>query len=101
MTNDFSVIPLKYISYDPINKSIKLFGFPVTDLQDFFKKPIQSSSLQIFSSRLNLAPLKMFNLTDVKCKMVKIDTESSYSVFMPLLHTLQFVAEGRDFNIIT
>lgn len=98
LTNDYSVVSLKYISHNVENETITFFGFPLTDLQDYFIRPIRSSSLQIYSSKFCLGPLKMFNLSDVKCKMVKVGWENLKYVLIPLLHTLQFGSQKKMFQ---
>lgn len=92
LTPTFEVVAVKYIIHNISNNTIQLFGNPVLDLMDFFIKPIVSSSLFIYGSNLNFKPPQFYDLSLIKCKMVKIDCKSSKlpkSVFIPLIHTLK------------
>lgn len=94
LTNDFNVICLEFIALNTSDNSLKFIGYPLIDLKDYFSQPILSSSLQIFASDLKKGPMKMYNMNEVRAKMVKVDCHDSglpHSVFMPLIHTIDSI----------
>jgi len=67
----------------------KIYGCTITERQNIFEIPIQSSFLNIFkSARFNLLEGPSFySVTNIKCKLVFVE-HNSEAYFFPLLHTL-------------
>lgn len=68
---------------------IYLYGFPLVDLKDFFKSPVLSSKLNIYESDCIRGRPGFYQLSDIHCKMVKVDFGRKTSVFIPLVHTVK------------
>lgn len=89
LTNDNEIVGLKNII--SAGKKCTLFGNVRATKQDFFEMPIKSSTLHIYSScyfgdESNLDG-KVFDISDIKCKLVRIEYKNYTDVFIPLLHT--------------
>lgn len=76
------------------NNDIELCCVATNEMSNFFTIPIESKHLNIYctnkDAHLNLlatpSAMKLLNLTDVKCKLVRLKNEELH-VFLPLLHT--------------
>lgn len=94
MNNDFTIVCLEFISLNIVDKTVSFFGYPLIDLKDYFSQPIRSSSLQIFASNLEKGPMTMYEMCEIRSKMVKVDCVDPNlpkSVFIPLLHTINSI----------
>lgn len=91
LTNDNEIVCLKNII--SAGDKLALFGTTIANKLDFFEKPIKSSQLDIYSSNIsadkNDSDGKLFDTSDIKCKLVRIDYNDSTAVFIPLLHTIK------------
>lgn len=71
-----------------------LFGFTMPELVDFFQQPIKSSALNVYASEYfvdeSTQEHKLFSVSDVKCKLVRIEYNENIDVFIPLLHTKSY-----------
>lgn len=90
MTKSWEIVSVKYILQMETNKRILFYGCALKTLEDYFVKPIKSSSLQIYMSNLELCEFKCFELENLYCKMVQINCkeDSPKSIFIPLIHTI-------------
>lgn len=73
-----------------IGDKISLYCHTVTNQKDFFETPIKSSALNIyvvdfFAYEIN--DYKLFNVSDIKCKLVRVEYGDTEDVFIPMLHT--------------
>lgn len=84
------IVCLKNVLSIGINK-VSLFGSTVPKLVDFFQLPIKSSVLNIYATEYfvdeSTQEHKLFSVSDVKCKLVRIEYNKNIDVFIPLLHT--------------
>lgn len=99
LTKDLKVVCLECIIQTSA-KSIFFYGYPLKNLNNYFTKPVASSSLQIFASCLEKSEQKIFSVDKLFYKMVKIEfkrededengmqTENVKTVFFPLIHTI-------------
>lgn len=62
----------------------------VNSKQNFFTRPFNSSHINIFLSDTEELPAQSYELTDIKAKLFCLPYENKF-VFMPLLHSLQFM----------
>lgn len=71
-------------------KQIQIIGKKIKQLFDFFTVPFLSHYLNIYQAELNFETNEqLYDVNDVKCKMIGLKTlNNSFTVFMPLLHTL-------------
>lgn len=71
---------------------VLLYGHEVKNKQDFFTKPLQSSKLNIYSTKYGQSEecneMIATKIEDIKCKMLCISYNSEF-IFQPLLHTLK------------
>lgn len=89
MTKEFKVICLKYIiKTSGMNDQIFLYGSALTSIRDYFTHPVLSSQLNIYESECQESPPMFHKLSDLYCKMVKINYDSKKFVFIPLIHTI-------------
>lgn len=87
LTQRNEIVCLKYI----LNRNgiVLINGASLTNISDFFDKPIRSSYLNIYSSTCKENLPKEYSLNEIKCKLVAVkDRHSSNMIFFPLLHTL-------------
>lgn len=92
LTRNMKFVSIDYIVHNKTSDSILLIGQPLNDLSDLFKKPVLSSSLQIYGSNLKKASNLIIQSNEIYCKMVKIDCQDAKlptSVFFPLIHTIR------------
>lgn len=92
LMSTLDVVRVDKVVHDPSRNAFYLYGNVVSDLRDFFVKPLTSSSLFIYASDLNLKPPEVFELKNIRGKMVKIGCNKSdlpKCVFIPLIHTLK------------
>lgn len=92
LTKQLEVVKVDMIAFDSKDKTISLYGAKLKTQEDYFKKPVLSSALQIYASDLKLNPSELLPLDKLRCKMVCINTNDKNlpkSVFIPLLHTLK------------
>lgn len=90
LLKNFNVISMECILHSPEHDSFLLFGYPLKDLADYSVKPVKSSSLQIYSSNMEVRAPEFNSLDKLYCKMVKVTSYKCKpnSVLLPLLHTL-------------
>lgn len=92
LTKSFKVLSVDCIVHNTTADTICLIGQPLCDLFDLFKKPVLSSSLQIYGTNLKYASVLSVKSSDIFSKMVKIDCQDESlprSVFFPLIHTIR------------
>lgn len=91
LSSDFKVISVEYVIRNPMNEDAIIFGYPLKNTWDYFKRPVLSSSLQIFESNLEKDSPIILSSENVYCKMVKMDDFANThqtAVFIPLNHSL-------------
>lgn len=93
MTNDKHIIAMKYAFC--INEKFSIFGDIIKHKYDFFELPIKSSYLNIYVSDGSFAACSLFELRDIKCKLVSMKYHNQI-VFFPLLHTFDLVQKLRN-----
>lgn len=88
LTQDNKVVRMKYALKK--NDKVILMGFPLTRIEAYFEKPINSKYLDIYVSHCQENDLCLYQLHEVKCKLVCVKDEPAIKscVFIPLLHTL-------------
>lgn len=86
LTNNNRIVAMKYALF--IHGILYIEGCPIKSLQDVFEIPIKSSFLNIFKfCHTELEHSQLYQISDIKCKMVLIDHKYEM-VFFPLLHNL-------------
>lgn len=73
-----------------IGDKISLYCHTVTNQKDFFETPIKSSALNIYVVDFfayDINEYKLFNVSDIKCKLVRVEYGDTGDVFIPMLHT--------------
>lgn len=90
LTKSFDIVHLKYIVKTSDDKGqVFLCGSVLAQAVDYFEFPVKSSDLNIYVSNCNLKPARFFSISDIFCKMVKIDYNDKKSIFIPLIHTIK------------
>lgn len=85
LTTSIKIVKLVSISKDGI-----LNCQNVTELKDFYTKPLKSSYLNIFESKCELdSDITSYNISDIKSKLFACPKLDGSKVFFPLLHTYQ------------
>ena len=86
--NDGSIIILENIIVSENEQ--KIIGRKFLQLLDFYDNPCNSSELGIFetprNNNNNLGPRQIFNVAEIACKCVKLETADNVKIF-PLLHS--------------
>lgn len=89
LTQKNEIVCLKNIL--SVQNNVSLFGSPMIKTTAFFEKPIKSSALHIYAADFfadeNNTDNQSFDITDIKCKLVRIQYDDNIDVFIPLLHT--------------
>lgn len=68
-----------------IDKTFCIFGSSLKTKHDFFTEPLKFSFLDIYLNIYNtFNPLKLDNITQIKCKMVSMIYNTNDSVYIPL-----------------
>lgn len=71
------------------DNSILIHGKILFNPTDFFKLPIRSSVLYVYTAQLsNLRTTQTFRIDDILCKFVVIRYKQNDFVYVPLLHTI-------------
>lgn len=75
-----------------VRNKVSLLGSTITqsNIADFFEKPIKSSALNIYATDYfadESGDDQLFNISDIKCKFVRIVYDDKTDVFIPLLHS--------------
>lgn len=83
----FNTIVLMEYAVPTVEGAI-IYGSPIMNAEDFFRKPISSSRLNIFMSNGITEPILPFKLDSIKSKMLCLSHDYNF-VFIPLLHTLK------------
>lgn len=92
LTKSFKIVCLEYVIQTSVNEpKIFLYGSALSKVCDYFDYPIKSSELNIHVSDCDREPPCFFSLSDVYCKMVKVDYNDEKSVFIPLIHTIKSI----------
>lgn len=90
LTKKNEIVCLKNILSLGTNKT-SLFGYTLPGLTDFFQQPIKSSALNIYATEYfvdeNCQEHRLFGISDVKCKLVRVEYNDNTDIFIPLLHT--------------
>lgn len=90
LTTDNQIVSVENIISSDDGKKVLLYGIEITNKRDFFDLPIQSSILNIYASdhfsKENVES-KLFDPTEIKCKLVHLEYSNTTDVFIPLLHT--------------
>lgn len=85
LTNSNEIIPIESCFTD--NKC-KLLAYPIKKSTNLFTYPINSMHLNIFKSDKETGDIKMYDIKDIKCKLVNLETfEQDNFIFIPLLHS--------------
>lgn len=88
LTKAFKIVCLKYIISTNENMNVFLYGSILKNSIDYFDHPVRSSELNIYECNGERDAPTFFALSDVYCKMVKIEYDSRKLVFIPLIHTI-------------
>lgn len=88
LSKTLKIISLKYIIKTQNSNNVYLYGSELASSTDYFQYPLCSSELNIYESNLIKNPPKFFRLTDIFCKMVRIEYNTQKSIFIPLYHTI-------------
>lgn len=87
LTGKDEIVGLKCVISE--QKKIMLLGSVLTKHTDFFERPVRSRTLNIYASEyFSEDSYQLFDITDVKCKLVRIEYNDNIDVYMPLLHTI-------------
>lgn len=70
------------------NNAVQIYGCSLKNIFLFFETPIKSSYLDIYCSDGIKNNPNLYKVSEVKCKLAKIDFNEEMSVFVPLLHTI-------------
>lgn len=73
-----------------MGNKISFYCHTVTNQKDFFETPLSSSALNIYAVDFfayNINEFKLFSISDIKCKLVRVEYGDTEDVFIPLLHT--------------
>ena len=70
------------------DQKLCIYGVSVLSKADFFQKPINSSRLDIYISSGELNSPKLYDFSDIKCKLVSLKYRNEF-VFIPLIHTIR------------
>lgn len=87
-TSQGEIVSVKYC-IKSINNKYYLYGIPIIDATDFFKKPVRSSKLNIYQTECKLGLPKFYLLDNIHSKLAKIDVDHNTLVFVPLIHTIK------------
>lgn len=93
LTNNSTIVAMEIVVN--INGKYKIYGRPLINAYDFFENPLKSSNIDIYASTGDLNNPKWFDFTDVKCKLFSLKYRNEI-IFMPLLHTLDIMAEHKN-----
>lgn len=89
MTKSREIVRMKSALYDE-NHNIIISGRSILHKEDFFVLPIRSSFLHIYvANKCNLKRKDHYNINDIFCKLVAIHYNETYTVFIPLHHTIR------------
>lgn len=88
LTKDQKIVGMTDV--DNSDEGVLIKGKFLLHKQDFFPKPIKSSFLHIFSSRINnnSSSIELYKPDTILCKMVAVHCKKE-TVFIPLMHTLK------------
>lgn len=73
---------------------IRIYGASLKDPQNFFLLPIESRRLNIFCCTDITNSPKLYELSDIKCKMISLIYKNKL-VFIPIIHTLDLLRENN------
>lgn len=65
----------------------KIIGNQYLSLRNLYEQPCNSSELGIFLTNSNISPLKMFDVSDIDRKCIKLESQNEIIIF-PLLHII-------------
>lgn len=85
LTREGDIVRFKY-AFERNGKHF-ICGHPQTSKENFFTKPILSSSINIFIAEKNENDAQIYELEDVKAKFFCLPYKNQH-VYVPLLHTL-------------
>lgn len=85
LTHNLQIVEMVNATY--FNNKIYVYGKIVREKHNFFEVPIKSEHLNIFESCGDTGKAQLFEIANIKCKMVHIQFKDK-SVFIPLNHTL-------------
>ena len=85
MTKNWKIVEMKNATY--FRDKLCIYGACITDINNFFERPLNSSRLDIFGSTLkNKTVAQIFHLNNIKYKLVAFNY-CKETVFFPLIHT--------------
>lgn len=85
MTKSKEIVAMVNTVYS--SKQLLILGSCLKNKSDFFTEPFLSSYINVYESIDNTFDTpKLYNVTDIKCKLVTLEYRQQY-VFFPLLHT--------------
>lgn len=85
LTKSNDIVEMQYAVQENLNYFI--CGSSIKSKYDFFSQPISSSYLNIYASFGKQNVPAMYNLGEIKCKLISLPYQSEL-VFIPLLHTI-------------
>lgn len=92
LTKSNEIVCIKYIICTSA-ESLFLYGSPLKCISDYFLKPVKSSKLNIFQSNCEMGTPKYFSIEEIHSKLVRVEYTHPTYVFVPLIHTIDTVAE--------
>lgn len=81
---------------------VKLCCIATERKHNFFERPIESRYLDVYRTNYDAhlpdgtSEIKLFDICDIKCKLVRLKYNGKTNVFVPLLHTKQTLSMGYE-----
>lgn len=85
LTKNNELIAMNYVK--KIDGQFHVYGENLKKLNNFFDRPFNSSTINIYSADVNMKIHQPVSLTDIKCKMFSLPYKKQL-IFVPLIHTL-------------
>lgn len=85
ITKSGDIVAMEYATIK--NHEYVIFGKAIADKSDFFTKPYASHKTDIYISNGICIQAKMYNINDIKAKMMCI-SYNDQTVFIPILHSI-------------
>ncbi|XP_055841957.1 uncharacterized protein LOC129909036 isoform X1 [Episyrphus balteatus] len=90
LNKSFQIVYVKYIIKTfAENPDLYLYGPPLSKISDYFEYPMRSSELNIYQSDCIMDSPIFVSVSDIYCKLVRVEYNLEKSVFIPLLHTIE------------
>lgn len=93
LTSDSELVAMDYAVQ--IDDKIFVIGKKIKKIVDFFKKPFESSLMNIYEASLEFESPNHYSIDKIICKMVGLKSYGSSFVFYPLIHT--FIENSEQF----